>query len=121
MAQLIPVLYTIPTDPPVLEMPLQELKGTMYPAWFTECANLLWFIIDLDHDGSAGIQQKDTLGRIDEKWLQQVGSYYEKIKAEAEAEAASSQEDGEGTFILQMWGDALARAQKSVSDVLGQA
>lgn len=91
----------------------------MYPAWFTECANLLWFVLDLDHDGSAGIKQKETVGRIDELWLRPVRGYYEKIKAESEA--ASSQEDGEGTFILQMWGDALARAQQSVNDVLGQA
>jgi hypothetical protein len=120
MPQLYPILFTIPTDPPVVEMGLADLKGSMYPAWFAECANLLWFILDLDHDGQAGLRTKDSVGIVNQQWLMVVVGYYEKIKAEAEG-SASGQEDGEGTFILQIWGDALIRAQKSVNDVLGRA
>lgn len=102
-------------------MELEELRGTMYPAWFTECANLLWFILDLDRNEILGTQQRADFRIVYIEWMGQVVSLYEKIKAESEAEVkaevgSKSQESGQGqdTFILQMWSDALFRATETV-------
>ena len=80
----------------------------MYPEWFTECANLIWFVMDLDPEGLDGIWYH---GNIYTKWLDQIMDYYEKIYKER-----GKEEDWKGAFVLDTWNDALVRAQKCLNE-----
>jgi hypothetical protein len=115
LPSLAPVLFTIPeADPLFTDMSISELRQTMYPAWLTECVNLLWFIIDLDKDDVSGIKTPEKLGKIDREWLEPV----ERKLAEVRASDELDEGDTEGSFILEMWDVAVARARQSVDRIL---
>lgn len=112
MTELTPILYTIPTDPPVLTMTWSEIKATMYPAWFTECANLIWFVMELDHEGLEDIWSGRS---VYAKWLNAVVGYYSKLwKDEA---SGVKEEDWKGTLILDNWNEALVKAQTCLEEI----
>lgn len=118
LPSLSPILFTLPeTDPPILEMSLSGLRETMYPAWLTECVNLLWFVFDLDKDNTSGIKSPETLVKLDEEWLTPIERLLRQIKAEGKLD----EEDTEGAFIFDMWDVAVARARLSVDQILRQA
>lgn len=161
--------------------PIHHLLSTLWPTWFTECANYLWFLLDIDRDdrtglkggsgdvagagagaGAGGSDGRSDLRRIKKDWLEvlvkRVGElrlelgqpepYLEGDSAEAIAKATLSDADTvsgaaasargtgpghqmshqgmppsmevfEAHFVLDKWGDALARGGQAVDSALG--
>jgi len=93
-------------------MSLKEVVSTMYPSWFTECANLLWFLYDLDTENRTGIRDQATLSKIKADWLDPIVNRVGEWKREADG--------GEGEarvgFVIQRLTDALERAHQTVGD-----
>ena len=110
---LAPILFTLPVqdDTPVLNLSLEELVSTMYPSWFTECSNLLWFLYDLDKDNRTGIRGEITLAKIKGEWLGPIEQRLEVLKAEAEG---LGQGAVQVRFVIERWSDAVQRASIAI-------
>jgi hypothetical protein len=91
-------------------MTLEEIVSTMYPSWFTECANLLWFLYDQDTENKIGIRDPATLSKIKADWLDPI--------AQRVGEWSRDAESGEGEarvgFVIQRLVDALERANQTI-------
>lgn len=112
---LSPILFVIPTDDNHLEQGLQEVSlevivTLMYPSWFTECANLLWFLYDLDKENQTGIRNQETLAKIRKEWLDPIASKVEEWIKEAGIEGGEARLG----FVLQRLKDALERASQTI-------
>lgn len=111
LRSLSPILFAIPTTDDgqnPLSVALEELVGTMYPSWMTECANTLWFLLDLDSENKTGIRDQDTLRATRDEWLEPTRKRVEALKKEA------ASREVEIAFIVERWHDALARATEAV-------
>jgi hypothetical protein len=120
LVSLSPILFTLPTaedaqgqEGDILSLSLDDLVGEIYPSWMTECANLLWFLLDLDTNNASGIRTESTLGRIREEWLQPIKKRVEVLKVESEKKG-----DVGVMFILERWYDAVQRASEAVEKEL---
>jgi hypothetical protein len=107
---LSPIIFTLPQEEPVLEMSLEEVVSTMYPSWFTECANLLWFLYDLDTENKTGIRDPATLSKIKADWLDPIV----KRVGEWSRDADSGEGEARVGFVIQRLVDALERANKTI-------
>jgi len=107
---LAPILYTLPSDEPVLDLSLEELVSTMYPSWFTECANLLWFMYDLDKENQTGLRDQAVLARIRGEWLDPLVSRVGEWTEEVDSEGG----DARVMFVVQRLKDALERASQVI-------
>jgi hypothetical protein len=117
---LTPILFTLPTtedaqgqEGDMLSLNLDDLVGEIYPSWMTECANLLWFLLDLDTNNASGIRAKSTLDTIREEWLSPTKKRVEVLKVESEKKG-----DVGVMFIIERWYDAVQRASEAVERVL---
>ena len=108
---LSPIILTLPQDEPVLEMSLEEVVSTMYPSWFTECANLLWFLYDLDIENKTGIRDSTVITKIKVEWLDLIA----KRVGEWSRDAENQKGEARVGFVIQRLKDALERAQQTVS------
>lgn len=110
---LAPILFTLPVqdNTPVLNLSLEELVSTMYPSWFTECSNLLWFLYDLDVDNRTGIRDEVTLAKIKGEWLGPIEQRLEVLETEAEA---LGQDAVQVRFVIERWSDAVQRASVAI-------
>jgi len=93
-------------------MSLEEVVSTMYPSWFTECANLLWFVYDLDVENKTGIRDPATLSKVKADWLDPIVKRGEEWSKEAE----SGEGEARVGFVIQRLVDALERARQTVGD-----
>lgn len=50
-------------------MPLDEVVSTMYPAWFTECANLYRVMYSVDREGVDIVRGGTSTIKIKTEWL----------------------------------------------------
>jgi hypothetical protein len=91
-------------------MSLEEVVSTMYPSWFTECANLLWFLYDLDTENKTGIRNRATLSKIKADWLDPIV----KRVGEWSRNAESGQGEARVGFVIQRLMDALERANQTI-------
>jgi hypothetical protein len=107
---LSPIFFTLPQDDPVLEMSLEEVVSTMYPSWFTECANLLWFLYDLDTENHTGIKDPAVLSKIRTEWLDPIA----KRVGEWSRDAESGEGEARIGFVIQRLRDALERADQTI-------
>jgi hypothetical protein len=107
---LSPIIFALPQDEPVLEMSLEEVVSTMYPSWFTECANLLWFLYDLDKENKTEIRDPATLSKIRAEWL---GPITQRV-GEWSRDAKSGEGEARVEFVIQRLVDALERANQTI-------
>ena len=107
---LSPIIFALPRDEQVLEMSLEEVVSTMYPSWFTECANLLWFLYDLDTENKTGFRDPATLSKIKAEWLDPIV----KRVGEWSRDAESGEGDARVGFVIQRLVDALERANQTI-------
>jgi len=107
---LSPIIFTLPQDEPVLEMSLDEVVSTMYPSWFTECANLLWFLYDLDTENKTGIRDPAVISKIKAEWLDVIA----KRVGEWSKDAENQKGEARVGFVIQRLKDALERAQQTI-------
>ena len=98
-------------DTPVLNLSLEELVSTMYPSWFTECSNLLWFLYDLDKDNRTGIRDEVTLAKIRGEWLGPIEQRLKVLRTEAEG---LGQDAVQVRFVIERWSDAVQRASIAI-------
>jgi len=85
----------------------------MYPSWFTECSNLLWFLYDLDKDNRTGIRDEMTLAKIKGEWLGPIERRLEVLKTEAEG---LGQDAVQVRFVIERWSDAVQRASIAIGE-----
>lgn len=104
------------TKPPIAQMKLAEILGTMYPAWLTECASLLWFILDVDMNNASGIRDPEVLATIKQDFLESQATKVRELKGEA---AGLEEPAFEVKFILELWDDSLCRADQAIGDHRG--
>jgi hypothetical protein len=107
---LAPIVFTLPAEEPVLGLSLEEVVSTMYPSWFTECANLLWIIHDIDVKNKSGIRNQETLARIKGEWLDPLRRRAGEWSQQAESEAGEARVG----FVIQRLMDALERASQAI-------
>jgi hypothetical protein len=91
-------------------MSLEEVVSTMYPSWFTECANLIWFLYDLDTENKTGIRDTETLSKIKAEWLDPIA----KRVGEWSRDAESGEGEARVGFVIQRLVDALQRAEQTI-------
>lgn len=84
----------------------------MYPSWMTECANLLWFLLDLDSENKSGIKAQVALGAIQDEWLGPMRKRVEELKIEMGGKEV------EVAFVVERWHDAVMRASEAVGKAL---
>jgi hypothetical protein len=97
----------------VLDLSLEELVSTMYPSWFTECCNLLWFLYDLDQSNQTGIRDEATLSQIRGGWFGPMKERLGRLSVEAEG---LGQDAVQVKFVIERWGDALDRASAAIGN-----
>jgi hypothetical protein len=85
----------------------------MYPSWFTECCNLLWFLYDLDKNNQTGIRNEMTLSKIRGEWLEPMK---ERLKTLSEEADGLGENSVQVKFVIERWGDALGRASVAVGN-----
>jgi hypothetical protein len=115
LQSLSPILFTLPTTDDaqdILSAKMDEIVGTMYPSWMTECANLLWFLLDLDSENKSGIKDQKALGAIQGEWLEPMRKRVEELKIEMGGKEV------EVKFIVERWHDAVLRASEAVGKAL---
>jgi len=91
-------------------MSLEEVVSTMYPSWFTECANLLWFLYDLDMENKTGIRDAANLSKIKADWLDPIAKRVGGWSKDAE----SGEGEARVRFVIQRLVDALKRANQTI-------
>lgn len=84
----------------------------MYPSWMTECANLLWFLLDLDTENKSGIRDQKALRAIQGEWLEPMRKRVEELKIEMGGKEV------EVAFIVERSHDAVSRASEAVGKAL---
>lgn len=130
LEHLTPVLFTIPTSTapanpflslmnykptqppaPPLTLAKGEIVETMYPAWFTDSANVLRVLVQRDEANESGVRDKAWLERVKAEW----------VVPQVERTTALSFEQGSDPqveFVLERWVDALERLQEVMDGVL---
>lgn len=115
--QLGPILFDLPpgTENP-LKLPFAEFLSTMYPAWFTECCNLLYFIVGRDTANSSGFLDKDYLRRVKADFLDPLSRRAAEYKAEVTPEL--QQQEPEVELVVDRLAAAAARATEGIDKVI---
>jgi hypothetical protein len=85
----------------------------MYPSWFTECCNLLWFLFDLDKDNQTGFRDETTMSKIRETWLGPMKERLGRLSVEADG---LGEDAVQVRFVIERWGDALNRASAAIGN-----
>jgi hypothetical protein len=79
--------------------------GTMWPAWFTDCANLLRLLLARDTDDKSGVKDLTWLRGVHAKW----------VTPQISRIAILRQEEGldvQAGFVLERWSDAIERLEE---------
>lgn len=114
--QLAPILFEIPTTPEdPLALPFKEFLSTMYAAWFTECCNLLYFIIERDTTNGSGILDSAYMSSIKSDFLAPIAKRMVEFQGEITAELR--EEEPEVELVL----DRVAAAAKRASEAIDKA
>jgi hypothetical protein len=93
-----------------LQLGVDEIIGTMWPAWLTECANVLRLWLEVDRTNASGIRDSARLAAIDREWVEPQTSRLASLQKDAQ--------DVEAQFVLARWLDALERLIEEIR-VLG--
>ena len=107
---LSPILFEIPAEPPTLSLSTQELVSSMWPPWYTDCANYLRILLTLDEGNRTGIRDQAAVGRVMVDWLDPLERKVGGMKQEI-GEKGMGVEVG---FVLDRWEDAVLRAREAV-------
>lgn len=60
--QLGPIIFELPPD--ALDKPTAHILMSMWPAWLTESANFLYFLIERDSQNASGIKDPARLAKL---------------------------------------------------------
>ena len=104
-----PILFELP--PGAIDKPAAQILTTMWPAWLTECATMVWFLIERDTNNKTGIASPAYLAKL-RGYLTVVADKTKKWKAEVEAEPTAA---SEARLVLDRLEDAVARARAAIS------
>ena len=88
-----------------------ESAETFRPAWYTECLQLFWLVLQLDKENKTGLRDRTYLDKLRVDWL---GPLKQKLEA---AKADMDGEDLETAFMLDRWDDALQRAESALMEL----
>jgi len=121
-----PVLYTIPSssvstlpmaslshllpqspDAPPLHLSKAQIVDTMFPAWFTDSANVLRLLIQRDEAGVSGVRKPEWLSGVMAKWVGPQTTRLVELRMEGTGEAQVE-------FVLDRWQDALERLRETI-------
>jgi hypothetical protein len=98
---------------PPMELPLQDLLSSMWPAWLTDCASLFRVLLSVDKGDTTGIRDAKRLETLEKEWLSVM---YDKIQGLKE-EMNGLEVGMEGEFVLMRWEDAVVRAREGITDL----
>ena len=126
LEHLCPVLFTIPEtssstvphsslahllpqgpDAPPLQLAKAEFVDTMYPAWFTDSANVLRLLIQKDETNVSRVREKKWLEEKMEYWVGPQIRRLAELRMEGEGEAPVE-------FVLARWHDAIERLRETI-------
>lgn len=99
-----PILFELP--PNELDMPTAQILTTMWPAWLTECATMVWFLLERDTDNKTGIATPAYLAKL-RGFLALVADKARRWKEDV------SEPDAQ--LVLDRLEDSVARARAAVS------
>lgn len=124
LEHLSPILFTIPasssstvpiaslahllppgSDAPPLQLSKTEVVDTMYPAWFTDSANVLRLLIQRDEGNVSGVRQ--GLQETMTSWVHPQLTRLEQLQSQGGGEAQVN-------FVLDRWQDALERLRETI-------
>lgn len=111
VATLEPILWRLPPVDGPTDMTLPKLVASFWPVWLTECANLLWFLLELDTDNNSVIKDQARLTSVKNLWLGRIQSRIKMWEEEVEGQA-----EVEG--VLERLEDATKRANEALTKFL---
>lgn len=115
--QLGPILFEIPTIPEnPLALSFQDFVSSMYAAWFTECCNLLYFIVERDTANTSGIRDKAYLSEVKAKFLAPISSRMSEFKADITPELREQEPEVE--LVIDRVAAAAERASEGIDKVI---
>lgn len=115
--QLGPILFEIPTIPEnPLSLSFQEFVSSMYAAWFTECCNLLYFIVERDAANASGIRDKAFLSEVKAKFLAPISSRMTEFKADITPELREKEPEVE--LVIDRVAAAAERASEGIDKAI---
>lgn len=108
LTELGPILFTLP--PAALDTPLDELLQTMLPAWLTECANMVYFLLERDRTNATGIADAAYLASVRDGFVAPLGA--------RTGDWLKASPDPLATLVIDRMADALGRAREAMDQSL---
>lgn len=115
--QLGPILFELPSGPEnPLALSFQEFLSSMYAAWFTECCNLLYFVVGRDAANASGMLSRDFLSNVEDNFLAPISRRMAEFKTDITPELREQEPEVE--LVVDRVAAAAERASEGCAKAL---